>query len=128
MNRRGGVCVCLVVFSGVALAEKKAEDGARFFDARVAPILSRRCLPCHNEELKNGEISFLDRNSLLKGGKGGPAIVPGKPEESVLMHTIRHQGDVQMPPGPELPAKEKAILGEWIRRGAVWGKKLRLSK
>ncbi len=128
MNRRGGVSVWLVVFSGMTLTGKKPEDGVRFFDARVAPILIKRCLPCHNEELKNGGISFLDGDSLLKGGKVGPAIVPGKPEESVLIHTIRRQGDLQMPPGPQLPAKEKAVLEEWIRRGAAWGKKLRLSK
>ena len=102
-----------------------ADGNARFFDTRVAPILTRRCVPCHNQELKNGNISFFDRDSLLKGGNRGPAIVPGKPEESVLVDALRHEGGLQMPPGPKLPAKEIAVLTEWIKRGAVWGTKLR---
>jgi hypothetical protein len=87
----------------------------------VAPILTRRCLGCHNEQLNNGGISFLDRESLLKGGPRGAAIVPGKPEASALIVALRHDSDVQMPPGPKLPRKEIAILTEWIRRGAIWG-------
>jgi len=108
-----------------ALVADPARDAARYFDERVAPILSRRCLGCHNEELKNGNISFLDRDSLIRGGSRGPAIVPGKPQQSVLMDVLRHDGEIQMPPGPKLPAKEIAVLAEWIRRGALWGTKLR---
>ena len=117
-----------VVFVLALLAAGKPDREARYFDDRVAPILIRRCLPCHNEELKNGNVSFLDRESLLKGGKRGPSIVPGKPEASVLIETLRHDGDIQMPPGPKLSKKEIAVLEEWIRRGAVWGTKLRPEK
>ncbi len=108
-----------------ALVAHPAPNAGRYFDARVAPILTRRCLGCHNEELKNGNISFLDRDSLIRGGSRGPAIVPGRPQESVLMDVLRHDGEIQMPPGPKLPPKEIAVLAEWIRRGAVWGIKLR---
>ena len=98
-----------------------AGDPVRFFEKRVAPILARHCLSCHNEELKNGGISFQDRDSLLKGGSHGPAIVPGKPDESFLIRTISHKDEVKMPPGIPLPRKEVETLTEWIRRGAVWG-------
>jgi cytochrome c len=119
---RLGILCCVAC---AALVADPARDAARYFDARVAPILTRRCLGCHNEELKNGNISFLDRDSLIRGGSRGPAIVPGKPQESVLMDVLRHDGGIQMPPGPKLPAKEIAVLAEWIKRGAVWGTKLR---
>ena len=102
-----------------------ADKDTAFFDKRVAPILARRCLGCHNKELNDGNISFLDRASLLKGGPHGPAIVPGQPEKSVLIHAIHHDGDVRMPPGPKLAARDISVLTEWIARGAVWGKKLR---
>ena len=102
-----------------------ADKDTAFFDKRVAPILARRCLGCHNKELNDGNISFLDRASLLKGGPHGPAIVPGQPEKSVLIHAIQHDGDVRMPPGPKLAARDISVLTEWIARGAVWGKKLR---
>lgn len=107
-----------------ALAALAQQKDVRFFDQRVAPILEKRCLPCHNEELKNANISFLDRDSLLAGGAFGPALVPGRPDQSLLIATLRHEGELQMPPGPKLSSKEIAILTEWIRRGAVWGTKL----
>jgi cytochrome c551/c552 len=112
------------VLSGIAIAE----DPGRFFDKRVAPILIKRCLGCHNEELKNGGLSFLDRNSLLKGGNHGPAVVPAKPAESYLLKTIQHDGDIKMPPGPKMPEKEIKTLTEWIARGAAWGTKLRVAE
>lgn len=100
-------------------------DEVRFFDQKVAPILEKRCLGCHNQELKNGNISFLDRESLLHGGTRGPAIVPGNPAASLLVVALRHEGELQMPPGPKLPAKEIGVLKTWIKRGAIWGTKLR---
>jgi hypothetical protein len=100
------------------------ESPEQFFDKKVAPILTRRCLGCHNEELKNGGISFLDRSSLLHGGSRGPAIVPGKPEESLLVRSLQHEGELQMPPGPKLPAREIRVLTDWIRKGAPGGSKL----
>ena len=118
----------LMALSSALFAADQQSAGEQFFDKRVAPILIKRCLGCHNEELKNASISFLDRDSLLKGGRRGPAIVPGKPEQSVLVKTLSQDGDLQMPPGPKLPRKEISILTEWIRRGAVWGTKLHKTK
>jgi hypothetical protein len=118
---RAFLCCLAALSAGAAFPADRPE---RFFDARVAPILTKRCLGCHNEELKNGNVSFLDRDSLLKGGSRGPAIVPRDPGRSVLMDLLRHDGELQMPPGPKLPSKEIAILTRWIRDGAVWGTKL----
>lgn len=91
-------------------------------DPRVFAILQKRCVPCHNAELRNGGISFLDRASLLKGGSRGPAIVPGRPEGSMAIIALRHEGELQMPPGPKLRAKEIRILREWVRSGAAWNR------
>jgi hypothetical protein len=123
VNRAG--TVCLIVFCFPAFAANRPDRDERFFDKRVAPILIKRCLGCHNQELKNGGISFLDRDSLLRGGSHGPAIVPGKPEKSFLVDALGHDGEIQMPPGPKLPPKEIALLTEWVKRGAVWGTRLR---
>jgi len=100
------------------------QEDIRYFDERVVPILEKRCLPCHNEELKNANISFLDRDSLLSGGTLGPALIPGRPDQSLLIAALRHEGELQMPPGPKLSSKEIAVLTEWIKRGAIWGTKL----
>ena len=89
-------------------------------DQPFALILKKRCLPCHNDELKNGGLSFVNRESAIRGGGRGPAIVPGKPEASLLIATLTHTGDLQMPPGPPLSAKEVRILKEWVKNGAKW--------
>jgi hypothetical protein len=123
--KRFGFFCCLAALCSQAFTADRPNRDQRFFDTRVAPILTRRCLGCHNEQLKNAEISFLDRDSLLRNGGRRPAIVPGKPQESMLVDVLRHDGQIQMPPGPKLPVKEIAILMEWIKRGAVWGTKLR---
>ena len=63
----------------------KQSPAERFFDTRVAPILHRRCVGCHNPQLNNGGLSILERESLLKGGTRGPAVLPGRPERSLLI-------------------------------------------
>ncbi len=113
--------LCVALLSVAAFAE--APD--RFFDKRIAPILEKRCLSCHNQELNDGGISFVDRDSLLRGGRLGAAVVPGKPDQSVMIQAVRHTGEIKMPPGPKLSPKDVALLTEWVRRGAIWGTKLR---
>ncbi|HVV45609.1 MAG TPA: hypothetical protein VHC72_10395 [Bryobacteraceae bacterium] len=54
-----------------ALPSPAADRDARFFDERVAPILEKRCLPCHNDELNNGNISFQNRESLCMAARMG---------------------------------------------------------
>ena len=105
-------------------AQNTESEQARFFDRRVAPILTKRCLGCHNNDLDDGGISFENRESLLKKA----VVVPLKPEASRLIYAIRHDGDVKMPPGRKLPEKEISVLTEWVRQGAVWGTKLRVTR
>jgi len=123
---RPGFFFGLLAIAAPAFPAHSLKREQRFFDTRVAPILTKRCLGCHNRQLNNGNIEFQDRNSLTKGGRRGPAIVPGKPEQSVLVDALQHDGELQMPPGPKLPKGEIKILTDWIRRGAVWGTKLDL--
>lgn len=110
------------------MAAAEGEQG-EFFDRKVAPVLTQRCLACHNNELDDAGISFENRETLVREReKGGAAVVPGEPEKSALVRAIRHDGDVQMPPGKKLPEGEIEVLVEWIRRGAVWGTKLKGQK
>jgi mono/diheme cytochrome c family protein len=108
---RGLLACWLIVFPATA------QD---LFD-RAEAILRARCLPCHNDELKAGGASFASREALLRGGAHGPAIVVGKPDASLLMESLRRHGDLKMPPGAGLSAREIDTLAEWIERGAPWG-------
>jgi hypothetical protein len=117
----------LAVWPAAALAQPDESGAAGFFDNRVEPILSARCLGCHNAELKDSGVSFQDRAGLLQGGSRGPTIVPGHPDQSVLIHAVRQTGELKMPPGGKLSVEDVATLTEWIERGAVWGTKLQPS-
>ena len=98
------------------------EDSAaiEFFEQSVRPILVERCLSCHGEAKKGG-LRLDSRAAVLQGGASGPAVVPGSPEESLLIDAVHHGELVQMPPKSKLPDSEIAILTEWVARGAPWG-------
>ena len=71
---------------------------------------------------KSGKLDQTSRETLIAGGKSGPAIVPGNPDESLLIHRVR--GDLpdaqSMPPDGKLTDAQIAALAQWIRDGAVW--------
>ncbi|MDR3638538.1 MAG: PSD1 and planctomycete cytochrome C domain-containing protein [Isosphaeraceae bacterium] len=93
-----------------------------FFEKRVRPLLVSRCYNCHSANTNaKGGLRVDDRNGLLQGGGSGPAVVPGKPEESLLLQAVRHQGDVpKMPPKKQLTADEVDVLARWVKEGAAW--------
>jgi hypothetical protein len=93
-----------------------------FFEAHIRPILAERCYKCHSrlaDKIKGG-LMLDTREGMLHGGDTGPAIVPGKPEDSLLIDAVSYRdADLQMPPkGDRLSPGQVADLTEWIRRGA----------
>jgi len=83
-------------------------------------ILEANCGSCHGAAQMGG-LDLRTRDAALKGGKRGPAIVPGKPADSLLMKAVLRQGDVQMPPGKAaLPPDQANALHAWIAAGARW--------
>jgi hypothetical protein len=75
---------------------------------------------CHNDQLNNAGISFMHRETVVKKVNDGVVVVPGQPDQSVLIHAIRQDGDVMMPPGSKLSALDVATLTEWVQGGAPW--------
>ncbi len=97
-----------------------AADSLSHFEKKVRPLLAEKCWSCHGpDEQKNG-LRLDSRAAILKGGKSGPAIAPGKPEASLLLAAIRHSDKLRMPPKKKLTDVEIAAIAEWIRDGAVW--------
>src|SRR5262245_60365222 len=90
-----------------------------FFESKVRPVLAANCYDCHADE-HYGDLRVDSREALLKGGKSGPAIVPGDPEKSLLVRAVRQTGDLKMPKGGKLKPDEIDTLVEWIRAGAPW--------
>jgi hypothetical protein len=91
-----------------------------FFELKVRPILAGTCLRCHGVEDPQGGLRVDSRAALLAGGEHGPAINVEQPQDSLLLHAVRRQGELAMPPDAPLPADEVAVLQEWITSGARW--------
>lgn len=125
MRRLSLVC-CVVLFFTSALAAQ--ETGEAFFEARVRPVLVKQCYSCHSHQAKRarGGLMLDSRAALLRGGDSGAVVVPGKPNDSLLIKGIRHtDSDFQMPPKGKLPEADIAALTKWVELGAPWpeGKK-----
>src|SRR5438093_8458185 len=101
-----------------AEAPANAED-LKFFEAKVRPVLAARCVKCHGAAQQKGKLRLDSREAVLAGGESGPAVVSGKPEDSLLVEAINRQS-LEMPPDAPLKDNEIDVLTEWIRRGLPW--------
>lgn len=125
MNPPGAFAAFLLAAASAAAAEPAlAAADLDFFETKVRPVLVEHCYKCHShaaDRIKGG-LLLDSREALRHGGNSGPAVVPGKPDESVLIQAIRYtDADLQMPPeehGGKLTDRQIADLTEWVRRGA----------
>src|SRR5579872_3328743 len=76
--------------------------GVAFFEKKVRPVLAEKCWSCHGPAKQRAGLRLDSRAALLKGGDGGPVVVAGRPEKSPLIHAVRRDGDVKMPPKDKL--------------------------
>jgi hypothetical protein len=98
------------------------EESLDFFEKQVRPLLVQRCYECHSghaKELQAG-LRLDSRGAALAGGDTGPAVVPGKPNKSLLIDAINYGELYQMPPKSKLPPEEIDTLTKWVELGAPW--------
>ena len=93
-------------------------EAAFWFDAKVAPILSRHCIECHDSTTRKGKLDLSRKSAAFAGGKDGRVIVPGRAEDSPLWQAVA--ADEMPDDRPPLSAEEKEILRQWINAGAAW--------
>ncbi len=94
------------------------------FEKEIVPIFQKNCLACHSASEASGELVLESPQAMLKGGDSGPAIVPGKSAESLLLQLAAHQMEPLMPPpknkvaAQSLTPQELGLLQLWINQGA----------
>jgi cytochrome c553 len=89
--------------------------------AQDAPsILKQNCSPCHGSALTSSGLDLRSRDTAIRGGSRGAALVPGKAEESRLYRYAAHLEEPHMPPNKPLTADQVKILKDWINQGATW--------
>ena len=109
----------VLLTTGVVRANDDA--GNRLFIEKVKPLLDARCVSCHGPDKVKGGLRLDSRAAALKGGENGPALVPGKPDQSLIVQAVLHaKPDLEMPPKDKLTKTDIAVLERWIKNGAPW--------
>jgi len=108
----------------VAIAAEPDQAAVDFFEKKIRPVLVEQCYSCHSAEAMGkkklkGDLQLDTKDSTLKGGETGPAIVSGKPAESLLIKALRGKDVSQMPPKGKLPEAVIADFEAWIKAGAA---------
>lgn len=99
---------------------RAAEVASPDYRRDVEPIFNKYCNACHNSVNPEGKLSLDSFEELLRGGKGGVAVVPGRIEQSRLLLVLTGAAEPKMPPeGNEAPTDaEVAVIKSWIAAGA----------
>ncbi len=106
----------LAVWPAMAVGQDTAPGAASAQSgAQAAAILTGHCLSCHGPEQKKGGLDLSRRADALKGGKSGVVLVPGSPDESVLVEKVA--GGEMPPKGPLAPEQIETVRA-WVLAGA----------
>jgi hypothetical protein len=118
------VAVWAGVAGELAAAPAPTPAGVELFEAKVRPVLVEQCYRCHSAAARKagklkGGLLLDSRAGLLRGGVSGPAVVPGRPAQSLLLKAVRQSDDATpMPPKGKLPDAVIADFEKWINAGA----------
>ena len=111
-----------LLFSFTALMPVGAQTPAAspdFFETRIRPVLANNCYSCHTGSQLGG-LRLDSRDAMLKGGKSGPALVPGDAEKSLIVKAVQQTGALKMPMGTKLNSDQVEDLIAWVKAGAIW--------
>ena len=112
----------IVAAEGLPIAELTRSTKVDFA-SEVVPFLRKNCFACHNEQKAKGDLNLESPEEMLIGGDSGPALVPGKPMESLVFTTAAHLEEEFMPPNnnksnaSNLNPADLALLRLWIEQG-----------
>ncbi|HEV7222736.1 MAG TPA: DUF1549 domain-containing protein, partial [Pirellulales bacterium] len=103
-----------------AAAARPPAEALEFFEKRVRPLLVSQCQKCHGAKQQKGGLRLDSRAAALAGGDSGPAVVPGKTDQGLLLDAVAYGDLYQMPPSGKLPAADLETFRRWVELGAPW--------
>lgn len=115
----------VVVFFVLTISAAAAElewprEQLDFFEKQIRPVLAAQCWNCHGEKKADSGLRLDSRDAILKGGDRGEVAKPGEATSGILIHAIRRDGDLQMPPNGRLTGEQVAAFSKWIEMGMPW--------
>ena len=114
----------LIVVGLFGVTQALGQDRIDFFEKKIRPVLAERCYQCHSAEAARtgmlmGKLQLDTREGVQQGGSRGPALVPGQPDQSMLIEALKYTNhNLQMPPGGKLPDSVIADFVQWVALGA----------
>ncbi|MGE3779328.1 MAG: PSD1 and planctomycete cytochrome C domain-containing protein [Pirellulaceae bacterium] len=111
--------LCSTSWSEAEELPEFSQEQLALFETRIRPVIVAHCYECHSTDSKivHGGLRLDSRRGLLQGGESGPAVVPGKVEESLLIRALRHDG-IEMPPKGRLADSVIRDFETWVKMGA----------
>jgi hypothetical protein len=109
-----------LIWPVAARAEELSQEQIELFEKKIRPVLVEHCYQCHSAQAEKlqGKLLLDSRELARKGGESGPAIVPGRPDESLIVAALRYES-FEMPPSGKLPPAVIADFEKWIKLGAA---------
>jgi len=123
-----GLVGMLFGLSILSAAPTYAESSEDLFRRRVAPILERRCVVCHNDDEAKGGLSLASRERAMAGGDSGAVLIPGDIGRSALLAMIDGERPEMPKSGEPLSDAERNAFRDWVKSGAGWPAQLRLEE
>lgn len=110
---------CGLIFFFPLVSQLLLADDAVSFKRQIQPILLKQCSGCHQPASKQSDLEVTTYEGFQHGGRKGPAFVPGRPAESVVIGYLTGKTSPAMPfGGRPLPADQIALIERWIAEGA----------
>ena len=102
-----------------AMAADMTPDQRSFFESRIRPVLVKQCYECHSQNSKKlgGKLLLDAPSEMIAGGESGPTLIPGKPDDSLIIQALRYDG-LEMPPKKRLPEPVVHDFITWVKMGA----------
>ena len=107
-----------------AKADKVEDD---FFERSIRPVLLERCIECHGSAVQKSGLRLDSRKAVIEGGKNGAVVIPGNPNASKLITSIKHEGQLKMPRDKKLSDIEIKAFEKWVTLGLPWPDSIKIT-
>ena len=114
----------VITLSLLGAPEAPSQNHIDFFEKKIRPVLAEQCYQCHSAKAARsgmlmGKLQLDTQEGVQRGGSRGSVVVPGRPDQSMLIEALEYANDsLQMPPGGKLPDEVIADFSKWVSLGA----------
>jgi Protein of unknown function (DUF1553)/Protein of unknown function (DUF1549)/Planctomycete cytochrome C len=124
MSKISITLLLLFFFVCDANADKVEDD---FFERSIRPVLLERCVECHGSAVQKSGLRLDSRKAVIEGGKNGAVVIPGNPNASKLISSIKHEGQLKMPRDKKLSDIEIKAFEKWVTLGLPWPDSIKIT-